>query len=190
MNTYIKKQYILLAICIFGIFWLSFAIYKELSLIAKTRADISAAKNTLATFNIKNANVATDAARIAVSQKKVAALGGIILAKDTIPPFLSHIESVAAFYGVSVDMGSVDTTTREDITFLTITFSAKGTQGHLQDFFDAVQAQPQAIRFAQLYLSPSAKLVAVSPDKPVVFTSDKNAEWSASGVMEVMSFKQ
>jgi hypothetical protein len=71
---------------------------------------------------------------------------------------------------------------------LSVSFSVKGSQHGVQDFLDAIQHQPQAIRFAQLNMTLSTPVPEEVKKGVVVHLGQTNA--TASGILEVLSFKQ
>lgn len=147
--------------------------YIDFTSMSRMRADILIAKTAaLELANIDNTQSVTSA-QVAGLAARSDTLGTLILTKDAIPQFLGHLESLAGASGVVLDVVNVEAMSRDNVQMLTISFSVKGTQAGVQEFLDTLQGQPQAIRFAQLN---------------VVFGA--GATTSASGILEIISFKQ
>ena len=186
MHQYIKKQKTTLSILICVMAVSGFFVYQTLRTIGNMEQGVVGAKTAIAQFSTTDTGQVAHTAAIAGLQNTVTGLGKNILHKDDVPGFLSNMESLATkssvdFSVVNVDTGSQDTTKK-----LSIAFSVTGTQAAIQNFFDAVQAQPQAIRFSQLFFSLTTTNVDTSGAKKGHIAVPQA---SATGTIEVLSIE-
>lgn len=187
MEQYLKKQKIRFTILLVVFLVFVGAIYSVLHSMQRMRADIVVAKNTVATLAASEHMQDANTARARAIQGSVQSILGNIITKDNIPAFLSHIEDIAAAHNVHVAVSNVESTTKDTVPMLHISFSMQGTKDGVQGFLADIQKQTQAVSFSALNMSFDTPAADTNTKKPV---SPAEPHISGAGVLEIISVVQ
>ena len=116
---------------------------------------------------------------VANDKTTLATLQSYIVTPDTVPPFLSALESLAARADVEFSLSGVSTDAINKTPALSITFSGTGSKAALTTFVHSIEMLPQQISFTSF-------LLAESTDEPVVKGS--TGLWQVDARIRVLSF--
>ena len=187
MEQYLKKQKITCIILAGVLIAVLAVIYMVNASMKRMRADITTSKITVATLAASEHVQDANTARVRAIQNDVQAISQKIITKDTVPAFLSTLEDIAKAHMVTITVSGVESTTKDTIPMLHISFSIEGSKDGVQSFFADIQKQTQAVVFSGLN---------ISFDAPVVTPGTKKAPATiqlhvkGAGILELVSVVQ
>lgn len=161
MEQYLKKQKIVCVVLVCILLGVIGGIYGVVTSMKHMRREITASKITVATLAASEHVQDANTARVRAIQNDVQAISQKIITKDTVPAFLSTLEDMAKNHAVTITVSGVESTTKDTIPMLHISFAIEGSKDGVQNFFADIQKQTQAVVFSGLNISFDAP-VAIS----------------------------
>lgn len=187
MEQYLKKQKIVCIILVCILLGVLGGIYAVVTSMNHMRADITTSKITVATLAASEHVQDANTARVHAIQNDVETISQKIITKDTVPAFLSTLEDMAKAHAVTITVSGVESTTKDTIPMLHISFSIEGSKNGVQSFFADIQKQTQAAVFTGLNISFDAPVVTLGTKKT---PATIQLHVKGAGILELVSIVQ
>lgn len=160
---------------------------------ARHTQEVLKARQKIATYEVHKKSFQEEAAQVKDIQTRVNALKQSVVTKESLPSFLSSLESLARASEVQFDITGVETPVVDDVAHLEVEVTIDGTFAQATAFLSTLLHQPYTIAINRLDIVSGAAATArdVAPTAPGVKKAApvvKEPVFRTFATLEVKSF--
>lgn len=195
MSTILKKHILLLIVCLVACVAALTCIVIFLTTMNGKTSRVLEIKERLASYQKNKKAFEDEAKELRVLQNRLSALEGHVVTANSIPVFLSTLETLATKNNIGFEITSVQTPIENEKTVLLIEATTKGSYSQINSFFDQLEHQAFQVKIKRLYLfsaesetntaEVSGTLSGPKIPKPATV---KEQGWQGVATIEVLSF--